>query len=64
MLSLFTSIQIFDFFYAIPLILGTSFVYAATRQEEMSRIIPGGIRVSLWITGFLAAIFLLMVIIF
>ena len=53
-----------DFFYALPLVAATSFVYAATRYEDMSQIIPAGIRIALWITGFLAAIFLLLIVLF
>ena len=53
-----------NFLYAIPLILATSFVYAGTRYEQMDDILPAGIRISLWITGFLAAVFLFMIIVF
>ena len=63
-IPLFSSIHILDFLYTIPLVLATSFVYAATRHESMEQIIPNGVRISLWIAGFLAAIFLLMVVIF
>lgn len=63
-MSLFSQIQILDFFYAIPLIFATSFVYAGTRFERMDQIFPAGIRVTLWITGFLAAVFLFMIVIF
>ena len=64
MSPLFSAVQVLDFFYAIPLILATSFVYAATRHESMEQIVPNGVRISLWIAGFLAAIFLLMIVIF
>lgn len=56
--------QALDFIYALPLIAATSFVYAGTRHEQLAAIIPSGIRISLWITGFLAAIFVLMTVIF
>ncbi len=64
MLLPFAMAQALDFLYAIPLIAATSFVYAGSRHEQMRVIIPAGIRISLWITGFLAAVFVLMTVIF
>ena len=61
---LFSAVQVIDFCYAVPLIAATSFVYAATRHEKMEQIIPNGVRISLWIAGFLAALFLFMIVMF
>ncbi len=46
-----------DMWYALPLIVAISLVYAATRHEEMSSILVHALRVGLWITGFMAVIF-------
>ncbi|MDO4575910.1 MAG: hypothetical protein Q4D98_11930 [Planctomycetia bacterium] len=53
-----------DFLYALPLILAIGFVYAATRDEKMSRILANAIRIVLWTIGSMAAIFLFMVVVF
>ncbi|HEX4144352.1 MAG TPA: hypothetical protein VHY91_12660 [Pirellulales bacterium] len=43
--------------YALPLILVISLVYAATRHELMSPILLHAVRLGVWIAGFMAAIF-------
>ncbi|HTU27682.1 MAG TPA: hypothetical protein VMF30_19885 [Pirellulales bacterium] len=43
--------------YAVPLILVISLVYAATRHELMGPIFRHAARLGVWITGFMAAIF-------
>lgn len=40
--------------YALPLIITVSLVYAATRHEEMGPILRHALRVGVWIVGFLA----------
>ncbi|MDA7977849.1 MAG: hypothetical protein MPJ50_03650 [Pirellulales bacterium] len=45
-----------DLWYAIPLILSVSLVYAATRHEDMNLIWRHAIRAGLWITGLMTLI--------
>ena len=43
--------------YAVPLIVAVSLVYAATRHEDMRPIFPHAARTSAWIVAFMAVIF-------
>ena len=43
--------------YALPLIVSVSLVYAATRHERMHAILIHAARAALWIVGFMAIIF-------
>ena len=52
--------QVNDMWYALPLIIAVSLVYAATRHEEMVPILAHAGRLALWIVGFMAAIFVLL----
>jgi len=49
-----------DMWYALPLVIAVSLVYAATRHEQVGPIVAHAVRVGLWIVGFMAAIFLLL----
>ena len=49
-----------DLFYAVPLIVAVSLVYAGTRHELVPEILSHAARVGAWITGFMAALFLLL----
>ncbi len=49
-----------DFWFAVPLILAVSLVYAATRHEEMGPILGHAARIGAWIVGFMAAIFVVL----
>jgi len=46
-----------DIWYAVPLVVAVSLVYAATRQEEMGAILRQAVRIGVWIVGFMAVIF-------
>jgi len=46
-----------DLWYALPLVIAVSLVYAATRHEQMRPILAHAARVGLWIIGFMAVIF-------
>lgn len=46
-----------SFWFAIPLVVAFSLVYAATRHEEMTAILSHAARVGFWSIVFLAAIF-------
>ncbi len=52
--------QVNDMWYALPLIIAVSLVYAATRHEEMAPILAHAGRLALWIVGFMVAIFALL----
>jgi hypothetical protein len=49
--------------YALPLILVISLVYAATRHELIGPILIHAVRLGAWITGFMAAIFAVLLVI-
>jgi len=49
-----------DMWYALPLIVAVSLVYAATRFEPMEDIVRHAGRVGLWIVGFMAVILLVL----
>lgn len=49
-----------DLFYAAPLIVAVSLIYAATRHELMPEILAHAVRVGAWITGFMATLFVLL----
>lgn len=46
-----------DLWYAVPAIIAISLVYAATRHERIGSIFLHAGRVVVWITGFMAAVF-------
>jgi hypothetical protein len=46
-----------DLWYALPAIIAIGLVYAATRHERMGPIFIHAGRVIVWITGFMAAVF-------
>jgi hypothetical protein len=46
-----------NFWYAFPLIIAISLVYAATRHENMREILPHALRIGLWIVFVMAVIF-------
>ena len=52
----------FSLFYAIPLIVVVSLVYGATRHELMVPILHHAVRAAIWITGFMAVIFTILLI--
>ncbi len=55
--------QVNDMWYALPLIIAVSLVYAATRHEPMASILAHAGRLALWIIGFMAVIFVVLVMI-
>ena len=46
-----------DMWYTLPLIVAVSLVYAATRHEQLSPILRHVLRIGIWIRGFMAVIF-------
>ena len=53
---LLLSIHVKDFWYALPLIVVVSLVYAATRHELMGPILAHAVRIGVWIVGFMAIV--------
>ena len=43
--------------YALPLVVAVSLVYAATRHEDMRPIFSHAARTAIWIVAFMAVIF-------
>jgi len=52
---------IYDIWFAIPLIVAISFVYAGTRHEAFPQILSRAARVGGWITAFMTIAFLILV---
>ena len=46
--------------YAVPLIVSISLVYAATRHERMRPIVAHAVRLGGWVVGFMTCIFALL----
>jgi hypothetical protein len=46
-----------DMWYALPLIVSISLVYAASRHEAMPEILRHAARVGAWILGFMVIVF-------
>jgi len=46
-----------SFWFALPLIVSVSLVYAATRHEEVGAILAHAFRVAVWIVGFMVLVF-------
>ena len=46
-----------SFWFALPLIVSVSLVYAATRHEEVGAILSHAFRVAVWIVGFMVLVF-------
>ena len=49
--------------YSLPLVVVISLVYAATRHELMKPILEHAFRFGLWILGFMAVVFLVLVLV-
>ena len=46
--------------YALPLVVAVSLVYAATRHEQPGPILIQAARIGVWIVGFMVVIFVLL----
>jgi hypothetical protein len=55
--------RINDLWYALPLVISVSFVYAATRHELLQPILVHALRIFVWILGFMAVIFVILILI-
>ena len=57
---LFADLLALRIWYAIPLIVAVSLVYAATRHELMVPILFHAWRIAVWIVGFMMIVFLIL----
>lgn len=62
MLPLMPLAMINQMWFAVPLIVVISLVYAATRHETMPAILSHAVRLGGWITGFMAVVFVILLI--
>ncbi|MGD0897312.1 MAG: hypothetical protein ABR915_05705 [Thermoguttaceae bacterium] len=46
-----------DLWYAVPLVVAVSLVYAATRHERLGPLLLHALRIGVWILGFMGVIF-------
>jgi hypothetical protein len=53
----------YDMSYALPLIIAASLVYAATRHEQMGPTLVHAVRFGVWVVGFMAVFFLVLLLI-
>ncbi len=57
---LLAALGVKDFWYALPLVITVSLVYAATRHESMGPILTHALRIGAWIVSFMAVVFLIL----
>jgi len=57
MLTLLAAMDPLRIWYAVPIIVSVSLVYAATRHEEMGPILVHAGRFAVWIVAFMAIVF-------
>lgn len=58
--SLLASLLVNDLWYALPLVIAVSLVYAATRHEAMQPILAHALRIGVWILSFMAVVFVVL----
>ena len=56
---LFTVFAASRLWFALPLVVSVSLVYAATRHENMGAIFRHAFRVAVWIIGFMLVVFVI-----
>ena len=49
-----------DLWFALPLVIAVSLVYAATRHESMDPILRHAVRIGTWIVGFMVVVFVVL----
>ena len=54
--SILLASRIGHFWYALPLIVAVSLVYAATRHEQMGPILDHAYRIGIWIVTFMLVV--------
>lgn len=56
--GLWAALTVVNMWYAVPLVVAVSLVYAATRHEQIELILGHALRVAAWIVGFMGIVFL------
>lgn len=49
--------------YLLPLVVGISLVYAATRHEQMAPIVRHAVHTAVWIVGFMLTAFVVLLVV-
>jgi hypothetical protein len=62
-LTLLSTVWFNRMWYSLPLIVVISLVYAATRHELMAPILEHAVRFGLWVIGFMAVVFVVLMLI-
>ncbi|MBI84341.1 MAG: hypothetical protein CMJ81_14170 [Planctomycetaceae bacterium] len=57
---LFANFLSLRLWYALPLVVAVSLVYAATRHESMLPILQHAWRIAVWIVGFMSIVFVIL----
>ena len=57
---LLAAVGVNDLWYTVPLIVAVSLVYSATRHELMPPILTHAVRIAVWVIGFMAVIFVVL----
>ncbi|HEX3998678.1 MAG TPA: hypothetical protein VHX65_09035 [Pirellulales bacterium] len=52
-----TLLAVAQIWYALPLVVSISLVYAATRHEHVGPILQHALRLGVWIAGFMGVVF-------
>ena len=60
MLGLMMFAVINHMWYALPLVVSVSLVYAATRHERIHPILSHAVRTAIWILGFMVVAFIIL----
>ena len=60
---LLATLGINDLWYAAPLIVVVSLVYAATRHEAPGPILVQSLRIGIWIISFMAIVFVVLLLV-
>lgn len=61
--SLFAEVTVSQFWYLAPLVVAVSLVYGATRHELPWPILVHSYRAARWILGFMAVIFVILLVV-
>ena len=49
-----------DLWFALPMVIAVSLVYAGTRHESMAPVLRHAMRIGTWIVGFMAVVFIVL----
>lgn len=60
---LLAAVEAYDFWYAVPLVVAVSLVYAATRHEELGPILSHAMRIGVWIVGFMLIVLVVLLLV-